>query len=105
MTNIKKYLWNDRNLVQDSVIALAGAVLMFYDPGETFVGVQKRLQLCRRIKMQDYTLTSLDSDFMQVLNSFSDHHDTQRNHIDFYNKSAFYARKKRLAYPQQRTPT
>lgn len=37
----KKYLWNDRNLVQDSVIALAGAVLMFYDPGETFVGVQK----------------------------------------------------------------
>jgi len=39
LDEIKKYTWNDKYLVQDSVIALAGTALKFYDTSSTFVGV------------------------------------------------------------------
>jgi len=43
--------------------------------------------------MQNYAFETLDAEFTKVLNSLADHHDKMRSMVNYYQSSAFYARK------------
>lgn len=52
----KRYIWDDKDIVQDTVMANAMAISLFYDIEDSFVGVDPTINLIERPAVYEYSV-------------------------------------------------